>query len=109
MAFGNTSFYISNNMDFNKNLLRGGDYMTKEIQYPLWKSILWRGLRAGVAGGISNLLLSQFVLKSDFTNGSVYFMALAAAFITGFISAGGLALRDALSEDKNDPAQKLPI
>lgn len=81
----------------------------KEIQYPFWKTVMWRGIRAGVAGGISNLLLSQFVLKSDLANANTYFIALGAAFITGFISAGGLALRDALSESKSDSIQKLPI
>lgn len=80
-----------------------------EISYPFWKTVVWRFLRAGVAGGVSNLLLSQFILKSDFSNGNVYFMALGAAFITGFISAGGLALRDSLSENKSSPAQRLPI
>ena len=54
-------------------------------------------------------LSSQFILKSDFSNGNVYFMALGAAFITGFISAGGLALRDVLSENKESAIQKLPL
>lgn len=83
--------------------------MTNEITYPLWKTVAWRGIRAGVAGGISNLLLLNLVLKADLSNANTYFIALTAAFMTGFISAAGLALRDSLSESKDDTIQKLPI
>ncbi len=81
-----------------------------EIEYPIWKTVLWRFIRAGVSGAIASLLSVQVILQPDLSNLKVYGYTLLAAGLTGFISAAGLALREFLSDgDKQSVAQKLPI
>lgn len=87
-------------------------YMAKstEVSYPMWKVILWRFVRGGVSGAVTSLLLVQVVLQPDLSNLKLYGYALLSAALTGFISAGGLALREVLSDgDKESNVQKLPI
>lgn len=84
--------------------------VTSEAEYPLWRILVWRFVRAGVAGGISALLAVQIVLQPDLANIKVYSSALASAFLAGFISAAGLAVREFISGgDKEAAIQKLPV
>lgn len=82
-----------------------------ETTYPLWRSVAWRFIRAGVSGGISSLLAIQVVLRPDFSNVNLYATTLGSAFIAGFISATGLALRDYFgNSDRNEGViNKLPL
>lgn len=79
--------------------------------YPRWKSWAWRFVRAGVAGGVASVIsLNLSPLQPDFSDAKVQTFALGAAFISGFISAAFLALRDVVSEgDKDALIQKLPV
>jgi len=82
-----------------------------EVTYPLWKSIAWRFLRAGVSGGIAAVALQATTLNGDLANVEVYARALIAAFITGFISAAGLFFRDNFGETNRGEGvvNKLPL
>lgn len=83
---------------------------TPLIDYPYWKQIAWRFLRAGVAGGVATMLTVTVVLNEDLSNTRAYGAALGSAFIAGFVAAAGKAVRDYLSEgDKGAAVQKLPV
>lgn len=69
------------------------------VEYPKWKIIAWRFLRTGIAGGVSTLITVGVVLKPDLSNIKEYGFALLAAFISGFIGALGLTLRDYFGND----------
>jgi putative flippase GtrA len=81
-----------------------------DSNYPDWKKWIWRFVRSGLAGGLGSVISLNLVLKLDLSDVQTYTMATAAAFISGFISAGALALRDTLSqEDKSSAINKLPL
>ena len=82
-----------------------------ETVYPLWRTLVWRFVRAGVAGGVSSLLAVQLVLQPDLSNVQLYATTVASAFVAGFISATGLALRDYFGDNDRSEGlvNKLPV
>lgn len=79
-------------------------------EYPDWKKWIWRFVRSGLAGGLGSVISLNLVLKLDLSDARTYTLATAAAFISGFISAGSLALRDTISqEDKTSAINKMPL
>ncbi|KKP44971.1 hypothetical protein A2366_02465 [Candidatus Woesebacteria bacterium RIFOXYB1_FULL_33_9] len=81
-----------------------------EINYPYYKTLIWRFVRAGIAGGVSTVIAVQVVLQPDLSNYKEYALAVAAGFTAGFISAIAKTVRDYLSEgDKAHWTQKLPL
>lgn len=79
-------------------------------QFPEWAKIAYRGVRAAVGAGISQMIL----LKPDLSNPEEAFKTLSVAFLAGFIPAFGMFLRDWLDEtfglDEKSTIQKsMPI
>ena len=83
-------------------------------EYPYWKILAWRFVRAGIAGGLGTTAGIAIVIKPDFSN-FVPLMTLlgtlfASGFIAGLISAVFLWLRDTFgNSDKNSVVDKLPL
>ena len=84
---------------------------TSEVTYPLIKSVAWRFIRAGVAGGVGTVVAIGITLKPDLSNIQTYGTALLSAFIAGFVSGAGLMARDYFGDkDRSEGAvNKLPI
>jgi hypothetical protein len=78
--------------------------------YPNYKKWLWRFVRTGISGGASAVVALNVVLHFDLSNVQVYTTSLLAAFVSGFISAVALALRDTFgSEYKESMIDKMPL
>ena len=79
-------------------------------EFPEWARILYRGIRAAIAAGIAQIIL----LKPDWSKPEESLRTLAVAFVTGFIPAFGMWLRDFLDEkfgkdEKSVVARVMPI
>ncbi len=82
----------------------------EKINYPLWKTWTWRFVRSGIAGGAGMIVITAPVLQANFSNYRVYLMILSSSFITGFISAGALMLRDTFGNKRQTSVvDKMPI
>jgi hypothetical protein len=78
--------------------------------YPVYLKMLWRFVRVGLSAGISSALSIQVVLQPDWSNSKVAFLAIASGFVTGFVSATAMAVRDWLSNNDADSNwQKIPL
>ncbi|MDQ3098902.1 MAG: hypothetical protein M3Q44_04090 [bacterium] len=74
--------------------------------YPLWKKVLWRLVRTALATAIAG----TFALKPDWSEPEQAISILTMTFLSGFIVAIGMGIRDiASSEDKSSLWQKLPV
>lgn len=72
--------------------------------YPEWKRQLWRGFRTAVSVAVAQTAL----LKPDWSDPSSAVKALSVSFVSGFLVAIGMFLRD-VAKDQNAFMQKLPI
>ena len=90
--------------------------------YPKWKSWLWRLLRGAVATALGQTVIiacgvQTFDIIACYTNiiakwGNLETAVamIGAAFVSGFLMALGLAIRDLVSGgDKGAKIQKLPL
>jgi len=76
------------------------------MKYPEWKRQLWRGLRTAVSVAVAQTAL----LKPDWTDPGVAVKALATSFVSGFLVALGMWVRDRFAgKDQTALIQKLPI
>lgn len=84
---------------------------SSEVTYPLIKSVAWRFIRAGVAGGVGAVALQTLTLNADLSNLETYGRAVIAAFVAGFVSAIGLFIRDNFGDrDRSEGSiNKLPV
>lgn len=74
--------------------------------YPAWKTWVWRLVRGAVATAAAQSL----ALNVDWTNSDVAYKTLAISFVSGFLMALGVAIRDELGgKDKSATVHKLPI
>ena len=78
--------------------------------YPQYKILIWRFVRAGLAGGLGTVSAISIILKPDLSNIKVWGIALLSGFIGGFITAIVKALRDSISGgDQTALVNKLPL
>ena len=76
------------------------------LAYPEWKRQLWRGFRTAVSVAVAQTAL----LKVDWSDPSAAIQAVSVAFISGFLVAFGMFVRDFLGGKNQDAfIQKLPI
>jgi len=74
--------------------------------YPEWKRQLWRGFRTAVSVAVAQTAL----LKVDWQDPAAAVQALGVSFVSGFLVALGMYLRDLLAgKDQSALIQKLPI
>jgi len=62
-------------------------------KYPEWKRQLWRGFRTAVSVAVAQTAL----LKLDWTNPGAAVQALSVSFVSGFLVALGMFVRDQFS------------
>ena len=78
--------------------------------YPYWKILAWRFVRTAVSGGISMIVLMNITIQPDWSNAQLVLKTVSAAFMSGFISAAALFIRDNVSDgDKKADIQKMPL
>ncbi len=76
------------------------------LAYPEWKRQLWRGLRTAVSVAVAQTAL----LKVEWNEPEVAVRTLAVSFISGFLVALGMYIRDVVAgKDQSALIQKLPI
>lgn len=73
--------------------------------YPEWKIYLWRLIRGAVATALGQTL----ILQVDWTDPDKATKTLLIAFVSGFIMALGVAIRDQADQDQTKLVHKLPI
>ena len=74
--------------------------------YPVWKTWIWRLVRGAVATAAAQTLATQV----DWSNPQIAEKTLAVSFVTGFLMALSLAIRDQFGGDNKASAiQKLPV
>ena len=74
--------------------------------YPVWKTWAWRLIRGAVATAAAQSL----TLQVDWSNTEVAYKTLAISFVSGFLMAVGVAIRDELGgKDKSAVIHKLPV
>jgi hypothetical protein len=74
--------------------------------YPAWKTWAWRLIRGAVATAAAQSL----TLQVDWSNPEVAYKTIAISFISGFIMAVGVAVRDEFGgKDKSSVVHKLPV
>lgn len=84
--------------------------MATKIDYPYYKTLIWRFVRSGIAGGVATAFSVTVVLQPDLSNYQTFATAMGSAFVAGFVGAAGKAIRDHFNEgDKSAPVEKLPI
>lgn len=79
-------------------------------QFPEWAKIAYRGVRAAVGAGISQVVL----LQPDLSNPKEAIKMLSVAFLAGFIPALGMFIRDFLDsqfglDEKSTIQKTMPI
>jgi hypothetical protein len=78
--------------------------------YDYWKILAWRFIRSGISGGIGMVVLVNVTIRPDWSDANLVFKTIGAAFLSGFISAVALAIRDYFgNEDKSSKIDKLPL
>ena len=78
--------------------------------YSYWKVLAWRFIRTGISGGIGMVVLLNVTIKPDWSDAELQLKTISAAFVSGFISAVALAVRDWFSDgNKSAKIQKLPL
>lgn len=75
-------------------------YYSEKLE--ILKSMTWRLVRNGLAGGISAIVGLTIIIKPDFSNLKVVAYILFSAFLTGFIGAFFKGLRDIMSDGDPD-------
>lgn len=80
------------------------------MNFPEWTRILYRGIRAAVAAGLAQ----AWLLRPDWNDPEEAMRTVAVAFVTGFLPAFGMWLRDKLDEwfgwnEKSVVAKTMPI
>lgn len=74
--------------------------------YAYWKTLAWRLVRGAAGTAIAQTL----TLQVDWSEPKTAMAALAVSFLSGFLMALGLAVRDFFSDgDKSSLVQKLPV
>lgn len=92
------------------------------LNYPKWKTWLWRLIRGAVHTAIAETIVSACGVSSfdllqcfthvyqNWTNPKAFILMITVAFISGFLQALGLAIRDNWSnQNPSHFANKLPI
>lgn len=91
--------------------MKEGEIMKKE--FPEWVKTLYRGVRAGVAAGISAVIALKLVVNEDIFSKQTLFV-VATAFGSAFLVAFGKWFRAWLDEkfgfdEKSLPAKLMPF
>lgn len=74
--------------------------------YPAWKTWVWRLVRGAVATAAAQSL----ALNVDWSKPEIAYKTLAISFISGFLMALGVAIRDELGgKNKSAAVHKLPV
>lgn len=76
------------------------------MKYPEWKRQLWRGFRTAVSVAVAQTAL----LKLDWSDPEAAIEALSISFVSGFLVALGMFVRDVLGSKQGTTLfDKMPV